>query len=374
MSPHGRLTPRTFYLNEQHELARAEKEGRGSVPKYTDINWATKGTAISRSLHRVEREIRQSSDPAKESHYFLLAAPVKELAKTSTDLRKAVDGKVFERTDFAEKHSRVFRRLGLDLLNVADDGSAVVHVKPEMMEQLSNTAQSLSELGAREKSRWATIDRFEMIPPGLRIDSEWLSTLHTKKITDAVIEFQPLLTRSEIDSLVRAIVSMLLRNFGEAVTGTGTDFSGRQWVRGKITPESLAKISEVFFPVQSLHSPLISMAAGTLPVKRRSHPAVSLEVDTSSLPVIGIVDTGVPADHPILSKYRRGTYVAPTSVAAPAHSHGCFVSSRAVFGDLDYSAGLPAKQPVGTARYYDINVSGIRPGTIEDKGILSRAE
>lgn len=71
--------------------------------------------------------------PAKDSHFFLLAAPVEELAKESKDKKKAVGGKVFEQTDFAEKHSRVFRRLGLDLISVADDGSAVVHLKPEMM-------------------------------------------------------------------------------------------------------------------------------------------------------------------------------------------------------------------------------------------------
>jgi hypothetical protein len=370
MSNNGRVSPRTFYLNEQHELARAEKESGGRIPKYTDINWASKGTTITRSLQGVRRQIQASTDPVKDDHYFLLAAPVEQLAKVSKDKRKAVHGKVFEQTDFAEKHSRVFRRLGLDLVSVADDGSAVVHMKPEMIEQLSNTAHSLPELGPREKSRWATIDGFGMIPPELRIDSDWLNTLRNKETTDAVIEFQPLLTRSEIDSLVRAVVSMLLRNLGEAVTGTGTDFSGRQWVRGKITPESLTKISQAFFSVQSLHSPLISKATSTPLSRQRSRAVTISEVDTSSLPVIGVLDTGVPADHAILRSYRRGTYVAPTSTGAPANPHGCFVSSRAVFGDLDYSGGVPARPPIGTARYYDINVSGSVSGTIESKGVF----
>jgi hypothetical protein len=242
-------------------------------------------------------------------------------------------------------------------------------MKPEMMEQLSNRAQSLPRLGAGEQARWATIDRFEMIPPELRVDSDWLRALHAKKVTDAVIEFQSLLTRSEIDGLVRAIVQILLRNLGEAVTGTGTDFSGRQWVRGKVTPESLKKIAQGFASVQSLHSPLISMAASPPPVKQKSHLNSTSEVDPSSLPVIGVVDTGVPANHAILGKYRRGTYLAPTSAPGLAHPHGCFVSSRVVFGDPDYSAGPPAQTPAGSARFYDINISGIRPGEIEDKGI-----
>src|ERR1700674_1078111 len=114
MSPAGRGSPRTFYLSEQHELARAEKVGGGGIPKYVDINWASKGASITQSLNRVRTQIEESRDPSKENHYFLLAAPVPQLAKASEDIRKAVHGKVFERTDFAEKHSRVFRRLGID--------------------------------------------------------------------------------------------------------------------------------------------------------------------------------------------------------------------------------------------------------------------
>jgi hypothetical protein len=372
MSPDERTIPRTFYLNEQHELARAEKEGGGRIPQYVDIDWTTKGAEIARSISRVRKQIQESSDPTKENHCFVLAAPVEQLAKASKDKEKAVDGKVYENTDFAEKHSRVFRRLGLDLINVADNGSAIVHMKPEVMEQLSNTAHSLPELGARDKSRWATIGRFAMVPSQLRIDSDWLSALSAKRLTDAVIEFQPLLTRVEIDSLVRAIVSVLLRNLREAVTGTGTDFSGRQWVRGQITRDSLEKIAQTFFSVQSLHSPLISIAAAGTPTKRRSHalPAIDVVLDPSTLPAIGVVDTGIPADHSILGRYRRGTYLAPTSAGIVADPHGCFVASRTVFGDVDYSAGPPASTPVGSARYYDVNVSGISPGDIEDKGVF----
>lgn len=370
MSPERRVTPRTFYLNEQHELARAEKLGGGGTPQYVDINWAAKGIAIARSLRRVGSQLQRSRDPAKENHYFLLASPVPQLAKASEDKKKAVHGKVFEDTDFAEKHSRVFRRLGIDLLSVADDGSAVVHIKPPMIEQLSNTAETLRGMGDREKSRWATINRFELIPPELRIDSEWLSALRAKKTADAVVEFQPLLTRLEIDSLIRAVVSMLIQSLGEAVTGTGSDFSGRQWVRGKITPESLTKLSESFFSIQSLHSPLISLAAGSRPSQQRIRVSPPVNVDASSLPVIGVVDTGVPANHAILSDYRRGTYIAPTSTSVPVSPHGCFVSSRVVFGDPDYSGGLPSRSPVGTTRFYDINVSGLLPGEIEDKGIF----
>jgi hypothetical protein len=57
--------------------------------------------------------------------------------KVSKDKRKVIDGKVFEKTQFSEKHSRVFKRLGMELVGVTEAGSAVVHMKPEIVSQLS---------------------------------------------------------------------------------------------------------------------------------------------------------------------------------------------------------------------------------------------
>jgi hypothetical protein len=59
--------------------------------EYIDINWASRGTTISRSFHRVKKEIQEPPDPAKESHFFLLAAPVEQLTKASTDKTKVKD-------------------------------------------------------------------------------------------------------------------------------------------------------------------------------------------------------------------------------------------------------------------------------------------
>lgn len=374
MSPNGRVAPRNFYLNEQHELSRAEKESGGSVPQYVDIDWGARGGTINRSLNQVISQIQASHDPVKGQRYFVLAEPVGRLAKASSNLRKAVDGKVFEDTKFSEKHSRVFKRLGMDLVGVTEAGSAVVHMKPETVGQLSNTAENLAGLGAREKSRWATIDRFEMVPIEAKLDLNWLRSLKPQASDDAVIELQPLLTRAEIDSILRAIVATFRPDLGERAVGTGTDYSGRQWLRGRITPESLGNIARDFFSIQSLHSPLLSPTAGTSGRAERSvrSRAVSALTDAeiSHLPVVGVIDNGVPSDHPILTKYRRGSFVSPTSGTTPNHPHGTFVSSRVVFGDPDFGGGPPGATPNGELRFYDINVSSARPGYIEDKSVL----
>lgn len=375
MSPDAHPSPKTFYLNEQHELSRAEKESGGSVPKYIDIDWAARGRTISRSLNKVTSQIQASHDPLKGQRYFVLADPVGTLAKSSTNAKKAPDGKIFETTKFSEKHSRVFKRLGMDLVGVTDAGSAVVHMKPEIVSQLSNTAENLAGLGAREKSRWATIDRFEMIPIEAKIDLGWLRSLRPAASDEAVIELQPLLTRSEIDSIFRAIIATLHANLGERAIGTGTDYSGRQWLRGRLTPESLQSIAQDFFSIQSLHSPLISSTsrtgAGARSSIRASRPNKLSDADIARLPVVGVIDTGVPTDHQVLGRYRRGSYLAPTTSATANDPHGTFVSSRVVFGDPDFSNGPPRETPNGDLRFYDINVSGVGRGKIEDKSVLA---
>lgn len=242
-----KIEPRTFYLNEYHELARAEKGGGGGIPKYDFVDWATKGKIISQSLGEVKRKLKSSKDPLREQRYFLLATPLRELTKKSENKKKAPTGTFVEETNYADDHSRVFSRLGLDLIQVNDDGTATVHARPERVDQLILTTESLSEAGLMEQSRWATVDSFDVMPPQLRVDKAWLATLPSQKPTDAVVEMQPLLSTVEIDILLRAIATLLKKERGEGLVGTGSDFSGRQWLRGRLTRESLQAIAQTFF-------------------------------------------------------------------------------------------------------------------------------
>lgn len=167
---------------------------------------------------------------------------------------------------------------------------------------------------------------------------------------------------------MRALTGLLGRHQGEALTGNGIDFSGRHWLRGRIAPDTLRSFARDFFSIQSLHSPLLSAAASP-PVRRRQpvEPTVAQSsIDISTLPSVGIVDTGIPAEHAILKPYRRGTYIAPITSPAATSDHGAFVASRVVFGQQD---GVPNSSPTPRARYYDINVSGLNRGQIEDKSI-----
>ena len=90
------VRPKTFFLNEQHELRGDEKEGRGGYPKYVPINWATKGRNIQRSLKRTENRIKRSKDPLRDKRYFLLAKPELNLVTEAVKKRQAPGGKYLE--------------------------------------------------------------------------------------------------------------------------------------------------------------------------------------------------------------------------------------------------------------------------------------
>ena len=78
---------------------------------------------------------------------------------------------------------------------------------------------------------------------------------------DIIIELQPVLSRVEADRVLRVIADLLAQRHGEKLTGTGTDFSGRHWFRGRAGRQSIRGIAKDFYSVQSIHAPLFSIAA-----------------------------------------------------------------------------------------------------------------
>lgn len=169
-----KIDARTFYLNEQHELTRGEKISRGGNPKLGEIDWGRKGQKISRSINHVRDALKKSKDPLREQRYFLLARPLKEVPKRTDNKKKAPEGHFLEVTSYNDEHSLVFKKLGMDLIQVNDDGTATVHARPERIEQLGATANNLADVGVTEQSRWVTIDAFDLrvqVP----VPQEWLA-------------------------------------------------------------------------------------------------------------------------------------------------------------------------------------------------------
>lgn len=365
--------PRTFFLNEQHELTRGEKEAGGSLPKLAPINWKTRGEGIHSSLVAARAAIQKTKDPLGNKRFFLTTLPATNIRKQSKDLKRAPNGIVEESIDYAGDHSRVFKRLGLDLLSVDKAGQALVHAPAARLEQLLATSSALPDEGPREQARWVAIDSFAPAPKSSRIDETWLQTLPKKTPLDAVVELQPFLTRVEIEQVIQAIIDAIGEQLGrERFTRTGTDFSGRHWYRGMLSPSSLKLIAEQFFSVQALHSPLLTEVAAS--VQRRQSDAVAtppraapLNVDLTLLPVVAVVDVGVPADHATLTPFRRGRFAGPNVPPGIQTDHASRVASRVVFGDPDLSVGVRPVSP-GCA-FYDVNVAADAQN-IDDKAVI----
>ena len=365
--------PRTFFLNEQHELARGEKETGGSLPKLAPVDWGAKGQRIHTTLAAARETVRKSKDPLRDSRYFLSTLPTKGIKKLSENRRRAPSGFVEEATEYAGQHSRVFKRLGLDLLAVDEAGRALVHAPASRVEQLLTTVRALQLEGPREQARWVAIEEFEPAPMSFRIDQEWLQQIPPKVPLDSVVELQPLLTRVEVERVIHAILAALgPRAERERFTRMGTDFSGRHWYRGILSKESLLVIAESFFSVQALHPPLrteVTLASSARPRGvAAKQPPIPAAVDPALMPVVAVVDVGVPAGHRLLARFRRGGYISPDVPPGLATDHGSLVASRVVFGDPDFSTGIQEVNP-GCA-FVDVNVAEDREH-IDDKAILT---
>lgn len=189
---------------------------------------------------------------------------------------------------------------------------------------------------------------------------------------DSVIELQPLLTRVEVEQVIQAVIeSMRARGENERFIRTGTDFSGRQWYRGRLSRESLGFIAREFFSVQAVHRPLstgINLASSA----KRARGAVSApaapHIDPALLPVVAVVDVGVPSGHAQLAPFRRGQYVSPDVPAGLVTDHGSLVASRVVFGDPNFDGGVG--QAVPECAFVDANVAA-DARTVDDKAIMA---
>jgi hypothetical protein len=299
----------------------------------------------------------------------LLAQPERTVRKLSDNKRKAPSGEFEEVVDYGGKDAKALGRLGLDVVSVTDLG-AVVHATPERFERLETISANLQDMGRGEQARWAMLSAFDVIPPELRADQEWLDTLRPGGEHEAIIELQPLLTRSEGNLVLSNIVERLHRPQREAIIGSGTDFSGRAWVRVRLTLQTILDVVRGFFSVQSVHgplfSPLLQLSATSAPASTSGDVPRHRDT-TQQLPTVAIVDAGVPANHRQLEPLRRGTFTDPDS-SGVLGNHGTFVASRVVFGDPRDPFNNP---PSPMCQFLDVVVA--RDAISAEDKIISRA-
>ena len=372
------IKPLTFFLNETHELSPSEVKGGGRQAKYANISWTEKQERISQSLLNVSKKVAISNDPLKNERFFVLAIPVPEVEKISSDKKKTPKGTYQEPTRFAGLHNNVFDRLGLDLLHVTEEGKAVIHAEKEKFEQIRHRAETLRQSGQKEQSRWMTIDSFEVIPQELRVDDSWLKSLAMDAPSEIIIELQPMLSRLEANRVLHVLADLLAQRSGEKLTGTGTDFSGRHWFRGKASRQSVRNIAKDFYSIQAIHAPLYSLVAAKssqnlLPKTQTPLKTPISPVETLDMPCVAVVDLGIPRNHSQLQAYRRGQFYGQDAPRNFVGDHGSVVASRIVFGDCKTDTELLSAQAECT--FFDASVAADpylvqNPNSVNDKLVM----
>lgn len=345
---------RNYFLNEQHELLPENSEGFAPPVTYLHVDWRTKGKRLQHSLERVSTIARASRDPISKRRYYLVASPEESVSKAS-EAQDAVGGEKIESVSFRGEGSKIFERLGLDLIEVHPNGAATVHALPERMEQLQTRTSQLGQAGIRDQGRFVAIQDFDWLPAAWKFDKEWTATL-TEKPVEAYIKLQPLLNEIEADLVIRTLDNFFAETVGGALRGKGRSYLGRYFLRALLDANAVQRLAETFMSIQSIHPPIIALAEALPAEITSTGKVISSKAPTiTSLPTVGIVDTAIPSDHVLLRPYRRGSPILGLNCSNTENdNHGSMVASRVVFGHLSSKQAMSA--PRGTCRFLEVRV------------------
>ncbi|TDU63165.1 subtilase family protein [Prosthecobacter fusiformis] len=369
--PPSQTRPQNYFLNESHELSVGEKTGGGKYVEYPGINWTQKSKRLHDSLEKVSRRAAQSSDPLSQRRYYLIADPASEIVKSST-AKDAVEGKRTETVHFSGEQSKLFERIGLDLIEVHPSGMATVHASPERMEQLIARTQQLEYLGARQQARFVAFDSFEWLAGKLKFDQEWLTELG-KKSGEGYIKLQPLITELEADLIFRALEDAFRGNTGLRLSGKGRSYMGRYFLRATLDATMIKRLADEFTSIQSIHPPIFALTE-SLPLEVigssgsvANHPTGP----ASRLPCVAVVDTAIPQEHEWLKDYRRGNALLGQNCSNNATDHhGSVVATRVVYGDIDLS-DPNADLPPASCRFLEVRVGSGLPNRIRTESVAT---
>ena len=358
-----------FFLNERHELP-PEKSGGGRQQPFLDVDWQRKTVRLTESFERIERRAAASTDPSTKGRLYIVAESARHVTKAST-AKDAVDGRKTKEVSFAGDQSQAFDRLGLQLIEVFPNGTATVHALPEQIARMRADLANLPQGNHRQQGQWVNIESFDWVPPEVKFDESWLTEIGTRHAA-AHIKLQPFLTMFDTDAVIRAIEKTLRRFPGNELRGKEAGYRGRFWLRATLSAACVRALAEEFAAIQAIHPPIfaeLSSPSGT-PATTRQLELPAPAASSTALPCVGVVDTAVPDLHRLLSGSRRGIVRAPECENAANDDHGSSVTSRVVFGDLDFIAHSNIL-PQPTCSFFEVRAADKRSNANK---ILIRAE
>lgn len=359
--------PKNYFLNERHELSVEAKKGGGRSLPILKVNWAQRGQTLRTSLTQISERANQSRDPLARKKYYLIASGVSEIVKGSK-AKDAVDGQKLQAVIFGGEQSKLFERIGLELIDVHPKGKATVYASPERMEQLISKAGQLADLGVREQTRFAAFETFDWLPSNFKYDVEWLNEIGHKTV-ESYIKLHPLISEIEADLVIRELEKFFRAHAGQGLIGKGRSYMGRFYLRANLNAQAVRKLADEFTSIQSIHPPILAFTE-SIPSDMTAHGGAlpsAIPLNPDLLPCVAVVDTAVPQEHLWLKPYRRTTITGLNCSNTENDHHGSLVASRVVFGDADLANSTTP--PPATCRFLEVRVGTGLGGKISAESV-----
>ena len=282
--------------------------------------------------------------------------------------KDAVHGQKLEAVVFSGEQSKLFERIGLDLIEVHPTGVATVHATPERMDQLLSKTAQLVQLGAREQARFVAFESFEWLSGKWKFDLEWLDELG-QKTAEGYIKLQPLISELEADLVIRSLETVFRGQTSVSLRGKGRSYLGRYFIRATLNAQMIKKLADEFTSIQSIHPPIFAFAESLHPEmgSMGSPPPIAVAGNPKTLPCVAVVDTAVPQEHNWLKSYRRGIITGLNCSNTENDNHGSMVASRVVFGNVDLSNTV--SPPAATCRFLEVRVGTGQLGKILSESV-----
>lgn len=207
----------------------------------TLINWEEKGKKLRNSLRDIREALKEDPGCKTQSFFMVVSEPTLITVEDGTLTTEDVDLAY-------GKHLRWIQRLFFNVVDV-NCWEVLVHASNEHLEELEDLLGFLEDACDQDKSNFAVVRDFSLIPSFMRID-QCLFDSHEEQRKLRVSLF-PHLTKEESDAVIREILFLT----ETSLISSGKDYGGRVWIQCYLTKEEAQLIADRFYSIQSIYEP-----------------------------------------------------------------------------------------------------------------------
>lgn len=312
---------------------RPARERRGGAGTYKREDYAAHGRALREMLARTREAVGAQQDPLRESHVYLRLEAAEPIQGRRRSLRD---------------------NLGFSVVATPTPNAAYVATRPRTFANVDRRLQSYAEGETNQgKSYLSFLERFAPIVAAEKTTEALRQAFERQQgLVDTLIHLFPDLSSAEL-AMMLAELRRVIPEHGGRFVGTVETLQRGAIIRALLTSDSATYIAGEYGAIYSLDY--------NAPVYLAPEPPLGISLAGLQPPLslsnarVCLLDTPVPADHPVLRPYIERDSKAPTRTG---HRHAAFVASRIVFGG-DIDDQVRKRQLTPRVLVYDAPVFGI---------------